>query len=55
MLQRNCTSTLLGVDRDKNRKSGELWVPVEVFDMKLNQFEPMSNFKEFMTRLVIKN
>ena len=43
------------VDRDKNRKPGELWVPVEVFDMKLNQFEPMSNFKEFITRLVIKN
>lgn len=32
------------IDRDKNRKPGELWVPVEVFDMKLNQFEPMKDY-----------
>ena len=40
------------IDRDKSRKPGELWVPVEIFDMKLNQFEPMKDYpKEFNPRL----
>lgn len=40
------------INRDKNRKPGELWVPVEVFDMKLDQFEPMDNYpEEFNFRL----
>ena len=43
------------IDRDKNRKSGELWVPVEVFDMKLNQFEPMSNYKEYNSSQIVIN
>lgn len=41
------------INRDKNRKPGELWVPVEVFDMKLNQFEPMSNYNEYDSQLII--
>lgn len=43
------------INRDNNRKSGDLWVPVEVFDMKLNQFEPMSNYDEYDSQLIIKN
>lgn len=31
------------INRDKNRKSGELWVPLEVFDGKLSQFEPIDD------------
>ncbi len=43
------------INRDSNRKSGDLWVPVEVFDMKLNQFEPMSNYDEYDSQLIVKN
>ena len=43
------------INRDNNRKSGELWVPVEVFDMKLDQFEPMKDYpKEFNPKLVFR-
>ena len=44
------------IERDKNRKSGELWVPVEVFDMKLNQFEPMNDYNEYNNcQLIVKS
>ena len=43
------------INRDNNRKDGELWVPVEIFDMKLNKFEPMSNYDEWKyNQIVIK-
>lgn len=42
------------IERDKNRKPGQLWVPVEVFDMKLNQFEPMNEHEFPFNRLNIK-
>ena len=42
------------IDRDKKRKSGELWVPVEVFDMKLNQFEPIDEHEYSFNQLKIK-
>jgi len=42
------------IERDKNRKPGQLWVPVEVFDMKLNQFEPMDEYEFPSHRLNIK-
>ena len=41
------------IDRDNNRKPGELWVPVEVFDMKLNQFEPMDRFDDWEYNQII--
>ena len=42
------------IDRDSKRKEGELWVPVEVFDMKLSQFEPMSDYNEYDSQLIVK-
>lgn len=45
------------IDRDNNRKSGELWVPITVFDGKLHKFEPMNEYpNEFQdSQLIIKN
>ena len=40
------------IDRDKNRKNGELWVPVEVFDAKLEKFEPMDQDTEFERNVI---
>lgn len=31
------------IERDKNWKPGELWVPVEVFDAKVHKYSPVSS------------
>lgn len=42
------------LNRDNNRKSGELWVPISVFDGKLHKFEPMTP-EESPSQIIVKN
>lgn len=43
------------ISRENNWKSGELWVPVSVFDMKRHEYEPISESEFSYPILTVKN